>query len=71
MNTGAAPNFFPRNLIEKVINEFKCQAFSGFDFDDYGLQLMKIKDPVSQKIQILPYIKKDLQYRNVQLLKVF
>jgi len=44
------------------------QAFICYNFDDYGLQLMKSPNSKSQKIRILHEIKrkkKDFKYRNV------
>ena len=47
------------------------QAFICYNFDDYGLQLMKTPNSKSQKIRILHEInkKKDFKYRNVGPLK--
>ncbi len=47
------------------------QAFISWNFDDYGLQIMKTQNSVSRKIRILHKInkKKDLLNRNVRLLK--
>ena len=57
-------HFFPSYILESL--HIKCHVSSLFCFnlDDYGLQLMEIKNPVSQNIRI-----KHLQYRNVDLRK--
>ncbi len=47
------------------------QVFISWNFDDYGFQIMKTQNSVSQKIRILHKInkKKDILNRNVRLLK--
>ncbi len=45
-----------------------CQAFISWHFDDYGLQIMKTQNSVSQKTRILHKINTNILNRNVRLL---
>ncbi len=45
-------------LYRFIINSEIFQAFTSWNFDDYGLQIMKTQNSVSQKIRILHKINK-------------
>ncbi len=49
-----------------IIHNEIFQAFISWDFDDYGLQIMKTQYSVSRKIWIK--LKQDILNRNVRLL---
>ena len=48
------------DFLESLHIKWHVSSLFCFNLDDYGLQLMEIKNPVSQNIRI-----KHLQYRNV------
>ena len=52
----------PSYIIESLHIKWHVSSLFSFNLDDYDLQLMEIKNPVSQNIRI-----KHLQYRNVGL----